>query len=169
MDHQGPPYHSNNPFSIASQQQQQHPQFGQTDVTSMSSLPTATAKSQPSTTAFDQPSQPSVQSHPAAPSWGHPHSQQPWPQSQGGSYYRQDQQRAVQPEQLVPAPAVATDGPSNNTAVAQQQQQQQQYYYSEKGGPAATAPFLRDFTLVAEAVRRVQMDRMMSEMERVTL
>lgn len=37
------------------------------------------------------------------------------------------------------------------------------------GGPAATAPFLQDFTLVAEAVKRVQMDAVMTEMEAITL
>jgi hypothetical protein len=37
------------------------------------------------------------------------------------------------------------------------------------GGPAATAPFLRDFTLVAEAVKRVQMEVVMTEMESITL
>jgi hypothetical protein len=37
------------------------------------------------------------------------------------------------------------------------------------GGSAATAPFLRDFTLVAEAVKRVQMEVVMSEMESITL
>ncbi|RAO64666.1 uncharacterized protein BHQ10_000678 [Talaromyces amestolkiae] len=37
------------------------------------------------------------------------------------------------------------------------------------GGPAATAPFLQDFTLVAEAVKRVQMDAVMTEMESITL
>lgn len=36
-------------------------------------------------------------------------------------------------------------------------------------GSAATAPFLRDFTLVAEAVKRVQMEVVMSEMESITL
>lgn len=36
-------------------------------------------------------------------------------------------------------------------------------------GAAATAPFLRDFTLVAEAVKRVQMDAVMTEMESITL
>lgn len=37
------------------------------------------------------------------------------------------------------------------------------------GGPAATAPFLRDFTLVAEAVKRVQMELVMNEMESIRL
>ncbi|KAH8694970.1 hypothetical protein BGW36DRAFT_298936 [Talaromyces proteolyticus] len=38
-----------------------------------------------------------------------------------------------------------------------------------EGGPAATAPFLKDFTLVAEAVKRVQMDAVMTEMESISL
>lgn len=37
------------------------------------------------------------------------------------------------------------------------------------GGPSATAPFLRDFTLVAEAVKRVQMEVVMNEMESIRL
>lgn len=48
----------------------------------------------------------------------------------------------------------------------QQQQAQGQIGMS---GPAATAPFLQDFTLVAEAVKRVQMDAVMTEMESITL
>ena len=75
----------------------------------------------------------------------------------------------------------------------EQQQQQQQYFFADAqtqaqantnntipthyqpgqmpglGGPAATAPFLQDFTLVAEAVKRVQMDAVMTEMESITL
>lgn len=115
--------------------------------------------------AFDQSSQPPAQSHSVATAnLANPHSQ-PWQQSQGGpSYHQQDQQQPARSEQFVSAPAAVADGQNNNPALAYQQQ-----YYGEKGGPAATAPFLRDFTLVAEAVRRVQMDRVMSEMERVTL
>ncbi|KAL4897386.1 hypothetical protein BDV59DRAFT_170496 [Aspergillus ambiguus] len=37
------------------------------------------------------------------------------------------------------------------------------------GGPTATAPFLRDFSLVAEAAKRAQMSIMMRDLESVTL
>ncbi|KAA8646513.1 hypothetical protein EYZ11_012437 [Aspergillus tanneri] len=37
------------------------------------------------------------------------------------------------------------------------------------GGPTATAPFLRDFSLVAEAAKRAQMSVMMRDLESVTL
>lgn len=70
--------------------------------------------------------------------------------------------------------------------VASEQEQQQQQgpnsapisqavadYYphpnNEKGGPTATAPFLRDFSLVAEAAKRAQMAVVMRDLESVTL
>lgn len=71
-----------------------------------------------------------------------------------------------------------------NSQTQQQQplqlQQQQQYAQAQamqgreqqamgEDGASATAPFLRDFTLVAEAVKRVQMDAVMTEMESITL
>ncbi|KKK20838.1 hypothetical protein P175DRAFT_0500423 [Aspergillus ochraceoroseus IBT 24754] len=37
------------------------------------------------------------------------------------------------------------------------------------GGPTATAPFLRDFSLVAEAAKRAQMAVVMRDLEGVTL
>ncbi|PLB53410.1 hypothetical protein P170DRAFT_424150 [Aspergillus steynii IBT 23096] len=37
------------------------------------------------------------------------------------------------------------------------------------GGPTATAPFLRDFSLVAEAAKRAQMSVVMRDLESVTL
>ncbi|KAL2003828.1 hypothetical protein VTN02DRAFT_2045 [Thermoascus thermophilus] len=40
---------------------------------------------------------------------------------------------------------------------------------NEKGGPTATAPFLRDFSLVAEAAKRAQMAVVMRDLESVTL
>lgn len=40
---------------------------------------------------------------------------------------------------------------------------------NEKGGPMATAPFLRDFSLVAEAAKRAQMAVVMRDLESVTL
>ncbi|KAF9888132.1 hypothetical protein FE257_009268 [Aspergillus nanangensis] len=40
---------------------------------------------------------------------------------------------------------------------------------SGPGGPTATAPFLRDFSLVAEAAKRAQMSVVMRDLESVTL
>ncbi|KAF7625512.1 hypothetical protein F9C07_3790 [Aspergillus flavus] len=40
---------------------------------------------------------------------------------------------------------------------------------SGSGGPTATAPFLRDFSLVAEAAKRAQMSVVMRDLEAVTL
>ena len=67
----------------------------------------------------------------------------------------------------------------SNQTQQQQPLQQQQHAQSQamqgqeqamgQDGAAATAPFLRDFTLVAEAVKRVQMDAVMTEMESITL
>jgi len=37
------------------------------------------------------------------------------------------------------------------------------------GGPTATAPFLQDFSLVAEAAKRAQMSIVMRDLESVTL
>ncbi|CAG7989078.1 unnamed protein product [Penicillium salamii] len=39
----------------------------------------------------------------------------------------------------------------------------------ELGGPTATAPFLQDFSLVAEAAKRAQMGIVMRDLESVTL
>lgn len=69
---------------------------------------------------------------------------------------------------------------SNQTQQQQPLQLQQQHAQIEaiqaqeaqamgEDGASATAPFLRDFTLVAEAVKRVQMDAVMTEMESITL
>lgn len=40
---------------------------------------------------------------------------------------------------------------------------------SRVGGPTATAPFLQDFSLVAEAAKRAQMSIVMRDLEGVTL
>lgn len=42
-------------------------------------------------------------------------------------------------------------------------------YNSSIGGPTATAPFLQDFSLVAEAAKRAQMGIVMRDLESVTL
>lgn len=43
------------------------------------------------------------------------------------------------------------------------------YPQIELGGPTATAPFLQDFNLVAEAAKRAQMGIVMRDLESVTL
>jgi hypothetical protein len=40
---------------------------------------------------------------------------------------------------------------------------------TDSGGPLATAPFLRDFSLVAEAAKRAQMSVVLRDLESVTL
>ncbi|EYE91618.1 uncharacterized protein EURHEDRAFT_416292 [Aspergillus ruber CBS 135680] len=40
---------------------------------------------------------------------------------------------------------------------------------TQKGGPTATAPFLRDFSLVAEAAKRAQMAVVMRDLEGISL
>ncbi|KNG80047.1 hypothetical protein ANOM_011829 [Aspergillus nomiae NRRL 13137] len=56
-------------------------------------------------------------------------------------------------------------------ASGQQQNAMESYPHqvSGSGGPTATAPFLRDFSLVAEAAKRAQMSVMMRDLEAVTL
>ncbi|OGM41904.1 hypothetical protein ABOM_009799 [Aspergillus bombycis] len=53
----------------------------------------------------------------------------------------------------------------------QQQNAMESYPHqvSGSGGPTATAPFLRDFSLVAEAAKRAQMSVVMRDLEAVTL
>ncbi|KJF60379.1 uncharacterized protein CIMG_10466 [Coccidioides immitis RS] len=74
--------------------------------------------------------------------------------------------------------------PSSNTSLTRSgQSQQPQSGFSqnrgaaqggrpstqEKGGPTATAPFLQDFSLVAEAAKRAQMAVLMRDLEGVSL
>ncbi|PLN85823.1 hypothetical protein BDW42DRAFT_190586 [Aspergillus taichungensis] len=91
------------------------------------------------------------------------------------------------PQAAVRAASTTMAGPSQALdAHAQQQQQQQQpadpavqqagnhvpataVEASGPGGPTATAPFLRDFSLVAEAAKRAQVSVMTRDLESVTL
>jgi hypothetical protein len=50
-----------------------------------------------------------------------------------------------------------------------QTQQTETESIEQKGGPTATAPFLRDFSLVAEAAKRAQMAVVMRDMEGISL
>lgn len=59
------------------------------------------------------------------------------------------------PMNAVPAPAPASDA--------------YPHQISGLGGPTATAPFLQDFSLVAEAAKRAQMGIVMRDLESVTL
>ena len=56
---------------------------------------------------------------------------------------------------------------------AQSHPQPSEDYYPHQvhglGGPAATAPFLQDFSLVAEAAKRAEMSVMMRDLEGISL
>lgn len=88
---------------------------------------------------------------------GQQHQQQQHPSFHAQSHVADQQRPHFISEQ-------ANSGPAAEPMPEQYQQQQRGL-----GGPAATAPFLQDFTLVAEAVKRVQMDAVMTEMESITL
>ncbi|KAJ5815830.1 hypothetical protein N7447_008063 [Penicillium robsamsonii] len=62
---------------------------------------------------------------------------------------------AVLPMNAAPAPAPASDA--------------YPHQITGRGGPTATAPFLQDFSLVAEAAKRAQMGIVMRDLESVTL
>ncbi|KAF7594924.1 hypothetical protein BBP40_007960 [Aspergillus hancockii] len=96
-----------------------------------------------------------------------PTKQQPIPphhpthQPPDSQYYHQVQQgQQVQHQQF---PESGTGGPQ------QQQSESYPHQVSGSGGPTATAPFLRDFSLVAEAAKRAQMSVVMRDLEAVTL
>jgi hypothetical protein len=62
---------------------------------------------------------------------------------------------AVLPMNAAPAPAPKSDA--------------YPHQINGLGGPTATAPFLQDFNLVAEAAKRAQMGIVMRDLESVTL
>ncbi|KAE8145176.1 hypothetical protein BDV25DRAFT_165228 [Aspergillus avenaceus] len=90
-------------------------------------------------------------------------------------------------QQLTTSPSLSFSPQPQPLKHHQQQQQQQQMnqmnqipetqntsqpsqgQISGSGGPTATAPFLRDFSLVAEAAKRAQMSVVMRDLEAVTL
>lgn len=57
----------------------------------------------------------------------------------------------------------------NTTTAAQQPADVYPHQVNGPGGPTATAPFLQDFSLVAEAAKRAQMAVVMRDLESVTL
>ncbi|KAB8232567.1 uncharacterized protein BDW43DRAFT_106674 [Aspergillus alliaceus] len=66
----------------------------------------------------------------------------------------------------------SSTGPQQQFQQQSQSHQQAEAYphqASGSGGPTATAPFLRDFSLVAEAAKRAQMSVVMRDLEAVTL
>ncbi|RHZ62925.1 hypothetical protein CDV55_106594 [Aspergillus turcosus] len=97
----------------------------------------------------------------------------------------------AQPQNILPS----STNPAQFRASEQQQQQQQKHNQTTSsiesadtapappaaaaeiyphqitgsGGPLATAPFLRDFSLVAEAAKRAQMSVVLRDLESVTL
>ncbi|EAW09908.1 uncharacterized protein ACLA_041260 [Aspergillus clavatus NRRL 1] len=59
--------------------------------------------------------------------------------------------------------------PSSSTAPAPASADSHPHQPTGSGGPLATAPFLRDFSLVAEAAKRAQMSVVLRDLESVTL
>lgn len=93
-------------------------------------------------------------------------------QAQPGQFIGQQQQQHLFADAQAQTQAQTQAQQSMDTVLPthyQQGQGQVQPGQMALGGPAATAPFLQDFTLVAEAVKRVQMDAVMTEMESITL
>ncbi|CAL5867966.1 uncharacterized protein PFLUO_LOCUS2189 [Penicillium psychrofluorescens] len=75
------------------------------------------------------------------------------------------------PAQAVPAPGNAQPVPPSGAALVPQPGTDHYYAHPMNGvgGPTATAPFLQDFSLVAEAAKRAQMSIVMRDLESVTL
>lgn len=71
----------------------------------------------------------------------------------------------VQPVTAASAPQTE----NTNTTLAQQPADVYPHQVTGLGGPTATAPFLQDFSLVAEAAKRAQMAVVMRDLESVTL
>jgi hypothetical protein len=65
--------------------------------------------------------------------------------------------------------AAATSGHVGSTAVASEARQKPSSKPPLTGGPTATAPFLQDFSLVAEAAKRAQMAVVTRDLEGVSL
>ncbi|KAE8352062.1 hypothetical protein BDV28DRAFT_135864 [Aspergillus coremiiformis] len=84
--------------------------------------------------------------------------QQPIPSSSIHNQSTAESQYQQQYQQSAPT------GPQQHTAMETYPHQA-----SGSGGPTATAPFLRDFSLVAEAAKRAQMSVVMRDLEAVTL
>ncbi|ODM14809.1 hypothetical protein SI65_09803 [Aspergillus cristatus] len=59
--------------------------------------------------------------------------------------------------------------PQSQSQTQTQQPEDESTEQTQKGGPTATAPFLRDFSLVAEAARRAQMAVVMRDLEGISL
>lgn len=148
---------NNNRYNLRSSAQQQvAPSFYPTS----SSTGGSTGAGTTSTTTTTGPSSSSLLSVQPAFQTRHPQHFQSQPVQFPGQ-----QQQHLFAEGQTQAPAQSN---MNNMLPTQYQQGQGQGQIN-LGGPAATAPFLQDFTLVAEAVKRVQMDAVMTEMESITL
>jgi hypothetical protein len=77
-------------------------------------------------------------------------------------------QNACSPAQ--PFKAISKNqAPANSHSLPLNPPAQATYSNIELGGPTATAPFLQDFNLVAEAAKRAQMGIVMRDLESVTL
>ncbi|KAH8424317.1 uncharacterized protein LDX57_002068 [Aspergillus melleus] len=70
---------------------------------------------------------------------------------------------------LAPAAAAAVAECQTSAPALQHSTSHYPHQIEGAGGPTATAPFLRDFSLVAEAAKRAQMSVVMRDLESVTL
>lgn len=156
---------NNNRYNLRSSAQQQvapsfYPTSSTTGVTTTGAGTTSTT-----TTATTGLSSSSLSSAQPAFQTGQPQQFQ----AQPGQFTGQQQQQHLFTDAQAQAQAQAQPNMDNMIPTHYQQGQIQGQGQMTLGGPAATAPFLQDFTLVAEAVKRVQMDAVMTEMESITL
>lgn len=87
-------------------------------------------------------------------------------QTQPSAQCQMQAQSQSQPsEQASEIPTTVPPGPGSDPAAAAEYPHQ----IHGVGGPTATAPFLQDFSLVAEAAKRAQMAVVMRDMEGISL
>lgn len=159
---------NNNRYNLRSSAQQQvAPSFYPTS--SMMGVTTADAGTTTTTTSTTRLSSSSLLSAQPTFQTGQPQQFQAQPGQFTGQ--QQQQQQHLFADAQAQAQAQAQQNMENMIPTHYQQGVQGQVQPGQMtlGGPAATAPFLQDFTLVAEAVKRVQMDAVMTEMESITL
>ena len=86
----------------------------------------------------------------------------------------QPQIQPADPENHDPSPATITTTTTTTAAaaaakLADAKSSEYPHQVHGAGGPTATAPFLQDFSLVAEAAKRAQMAVVMRDMEGISL
>lgn len=84
-------------------------------------------------------------------------------------HLQQQQQQHAEPSATSASTSAAADLQSHVQAAALPSTNNYPHQVEGAGGPTATAPFLRDFSLVAEAAKRAQMSVVMRDLESVTL